>query len=41
MGLAMNRKIVDALGGSLELETTGPDGTVFRIELPVESAVGA
>lgn len=33
MGLATVKKIVEAHGGTLELERTGPEGTVFRIEL--------
>jgi signal transduction histidine kinase len=32
MGLATVKKIVEAHGGALGLERTGPEGTVFRIE---------
>ncbi|HRK96584.1 MAG TPA: ATP-binding protein [Rhodospirillales bacterium] len=34
MGLAIAREIVRAHGGELSLAHTGPDGTVFRLELP-------
>lgn len=34
LGLTIARDIVQAHGGRLTLERTGPDGTVFRIELP-------
>jgi signal transduction histidine kinase len=34
LGLAIAREIVRAHGGELALATTGPAGTVFRIELP-------
>ncbi|MEE8556730.1 MAG: ATP-binding protein [Myxococcota bacterium] len=33
MGLATVQKIIEAHGGALELQRTGPDGTAFRIEL--------
>ena len=34
LGLAIAREIVRAHGGELSLAATGPDGTIFRIELP-------
>lgn len=34
LGLAIAREIVRAHGGELSLAHTGPDGTVFRLELP-------
>jgi len=34
LGLAIARDLVVAQGGVIELETTGPDGTTFRISLP-------
>jgi len=37
LGLTIARDIVQAHGGRLTLERTGPDGTAFRMELPGES----
>jgi signal transduction histidine kinase len=34
LGLAMVKKIVERQGGSVALESSGPSGTVFRIDLP-------
>jgi signal transduction histidine kinase len=34
LGLAISRQLVLALGGSIELASTGATGTVFRIRLP-------
>ncbi|EDP67034.1 periplasmic sensor signal transduction histidine kinase [alpha proteobacterium BAL199] len=34
LGLTIARDIIQAHGGRLTLDRTGPDGTVFRIELP-------
>ncbi len=34
LGLAIAAELVRGHGGALELERTGPDGTVFRIRLP-------
>ncbi|MEM7694300.1 MAG: ATP-binding protein [Pseudomonadota bacterium] len=34
LGLAIAREIVTVLGGSLNLERTGPEGTVFALKLP-------
>jgi PAS domain S-box-containing protein len=33
LGLALSRRLAEAMGGSLDLEATGPAGTVFRLEL--------
>jgi nitrogen fixation/metabolism regulation signal transduction histidine kinase len=35
LGLAICRRIVEAHGGVIRLESTGPGGTAFRIELPL------
>jgi signal transduction histidine kinase len=34
LGLAIARDLVRAHGGAIELERTGPDGTVFRLDFP-------
>jgi signal transduction histidine kinase len=34
MGLATVKKNLQQMGGSIELETSGPGGTCFRVELP-------
>ncbi len=34
LGLAIARDLARAMGGDLVLETTGPQGTVFRLDLP-------
>ncbi len=34
IGLTVARELIAANGGSVEIESTGPEGTVFRIELP-------
>ena len=34
IGLTVARELILANGGTIELESTGPSGTVFRIELP-------
>jgi signal transduction histidine kinase len=41
LGLAIAREIVRAHGGDLVLAATGPEGTVFRIELPAHRSRGA
>ena len=33
LGLALSRRLVEAMGGVLELETSSPDGSTFRVEL--------
>ncbi|AHG91648.1 PAS sensor protein [Gemmatirosa kalamazoonensis] len=33
LGLALSRRLCEAMGGSLALETTGGDGSTFRLEL--------
>lgn len=35
IGLTVARELIAANGGSVEVETTGPDGTTFRIDLPL------
>lgn len=37
LGLFVSRTIVSDLGGQLELERTGPDGTVFALRIPLAS----
>jgi PAS domain S-box-containing protein len=34
LGLALSQRLVEAMAGSLALESTGPGGSVFRLELP-------
>ncbi len=34
LGLAISRQLAQAIGGSVSLAATGPDGTTFRVELP-------
>lgn len=36
IGLTVARELIAANGGSIEVESTGPDGTTFRIELAAE-----
>jgi signal transduction histidine kinase len=36
LGLAIARELVNAHGGSLKLQSTGPDGTVFAVDLPLQ-----
>jgi two-component system sensor histidine kinase HydH len=40
LGLAICSKIVDEHGGTIAVESTPGEGTVFRVYLPVEAAVG-
>ncbi len=40
LGLAICREIVEAHGGRIELEETGPSGTTFRVELPGHGKAG-
>jgi signal transduction histidine kinase len=37
LGLFVSRDIVESLGGRLEVERTGPDGTTFVVKLPREA----
>ena len=39
LGLTIARDLVRAHGGDLQLAQTGPDGTLFVMELPAELAV--
>lgn len=34
IGLTVARELIMANGGTIEVESTGPDGTTFRVELP-------
>ena len=34
IGLTVARELILAHGGTIELESTGPSGSIFRIELP-------
>jgi signal transduction histidine kinase len=34
LGLHISRGLAEVMGGSLDLETTGPDGSTFRLRLP-------
>ena len=36
LGLAISQCLANAMGGSIELETHGEEGTVFLVDLPVE-----
>lgn len=38
LGLVIAAELVRGHGGKLELQNTGPDGTVFRISLPAGAA---
>lgn len=38
LGLAISRRIAMRMGGSLELESTGPEGSVFAMHLPLRAA---
>jgi two-component system sensor histidine kinase HydH len=40
LGLAIVQKIVEAHGGSIEVEKTGGSGTTFLLSIPVERARG-
>jgi signal transduction histidine kinase len=35
LGLALSRSLTELLGGELVLESSGPEGSVFRLQLPV------
>jgi signal transduction histidine kinase len=34
LGLYISRGLAEAMGGDLDLETTGPEGSTFRLRLP-------
>jgi signal transduction histidine kinase len=36
LGLFVSRDLVEGLGGKLEIERTGPEGTVFAVRLPMQ-----
>ncbi|WP_020174295.1 ATP-binding protein [Methyloferula stellata] len=40
LGLAISRRIAMRMGGSLELEATSPEGSVFAMHLPLRAAAG-
>ena len=40
MGLSMVKRLVETLGGRVSLESSGEDGTTFRIEIPLEDRTG-
>jgi signal transduction histidine kinase len=37
LGLYLGRQIAEAMGGTLDLESTGPGGSTFRLRLPSAS----
>jgi PAS domain S-box-containing protein len=37
LGLALSRRLAEAMGGTLVLEETGAEGSTFRLELPLAS----
>jgi signal transduction histidine kinase len=39
LGLALAHRTIEAHGGSLELLQTGPEGTSFRVRLPLAGAM--
>jgi C4-dicarboxylate-specific signal transduction histidine kinase len=41
LGLFVSRDLIEALGGKLEVERTGPEGTVFAVKLPLKAKAGA
>lgn len=40
LGLAIAAELIRGHGGTLDLERTGPDGTVFQIRLPTSASLG-
>jgi PAS domain S-box-containing protein len=38
LGLYLSRQLAQAMGGDLDLEATGPDGSTFRLQLPIYPA---
>jgi signal transduction histidine kinase len=41
LGLFLSRGLAEAMGGTLDLEATGPEGSIFRLRLPRATAVPA
>ncbi len=41
LGLYLGRQLAAAMGGDLDLETTGATGSVFRLRLPLSAPAGA
>lgn len=39
LGLALSRRLARELGGELRLESTGPEGTMFTLELPRKARI--
>jgi signal transduction histidine kinase len=37
LGLYLSRRLAKAMGGDLDLELTGPQGSIFRLRLPAAS----
>jgi signal transduction histidine kinase len=37
LGLYLSRRLAEAMGGDLDLEATGPEGSTFRLRLPIVS----
>ncbi len=40
LGLAISRRIVSAMGGELSVESKMDEGSVFRVELPIQQVAG-
>ena len=38
LGLYLSRRLMEEMGGDLDLEATGPEGSTFRLQLPVLAA---
>jgi signal transduction histidine kinase len=38
LGLYVSRSLAQAMGGEIDLESTGPSGSVFRLRLPIATA---
>ena len=38
LGLYLSRRLMEEMGGDLDLEATGPEGSTFRLRLPVHAA---
>src|SRR5690606_23685151 len=37
LGLALSKRLAEAMGGDLVLESTGPEGSIFRLDLRLAS----